>query len=527
MSIDNNLSVRLSLDNFPIGGELIIPAGRVNFDGRVELTDCDHRLLQLSARVEASHGGALRLLIWSKYWLVNKTGLPLIFRQEGSNVDAAGQEEANETARLAAPLMFSFQDNHTENTGFQITMRLGHGLHLDGSPQWCRSFPLQVGCRVRKLFVIPKDSSRVSRTYIIGIEVRPGKGRYRDTLIITMSPRFQVYNQTPFKVQFSQKCFATTFHDMEAEATHLQAYPQSCLAFHWPRLDRDQLLCLRVLDYQQPTMWSGGVIIDRVDSFHVVLRDHNGKCLFLRLEINLMGATFCTVLTDAVNFPPPFRIDNFSEVPITCHQVGVGDESLKTVVKAHQSVPFAWDEPTLPPYLACTAPGGSSATYNMNIIGEGSQLTYENFIYIVMSATIEDENQATVPPLVFDVEGARVFLSPKETGKRSQLWRMTSDGMLQHEGSSPPQDPSQSHAVTMRNSLVLDIAGPAVQPSTYVPLMLRKPDERRQLTQKWRFTDDGRLMCSHRGLFVQAKDGFAGVNKGNLITSVFLTFSFK
>ena len=44
--------------------------------------------------------------------------------------------------------------------------------------------------------------------------------------------------------------------------------------------------------------------------------------------------------------------------------------------------------------------------------------------------------------------------------------------------------------------------------------MLRKPDERRKLTQTWRFTDDGRLMCAHRGLFVQAKDGFVGLIKG-------------
>ena len=33
--------------------------------------------------------------------------------------------------------------------------------------------------------------------------------------------------------------------------------------------------------------------------------------------------------------------------------------------------------------------------------------------------------------LVLDVEGTRVFLSPKEPGKRNQLWRMTSSGMIQ------------------------------------------------------------------------------------------------
>ena len=65
--------------------------------------------------------------------------------------------------------------------------------------------------------------------------------------------------------------------------------------------------------------------------------------------------------------------------------------------------------------------------------------------------------------------------------------------------------------------LVLDIAGPAVQPHSYVPLMLRRPDERRQLTQKWKFTQEGRLVCAHPGLFVQAKDGFSGIAGGKII----------
>ena len=259
-------------------------------------------------------------------------------------------------------------------------------------------------------------------------------------------------------------------------------------------------------------LFSGGVIIDKVDSFHVsIRRKSDSRCIFVRVEVSLVGATFVTILTDAANFPPPFRIDNFSEVALACHQSGVNDENMKTVVKAHQSVPYAWDEPSLQPHITCIAPGGSAATYNMNVIGEGSQLTYENFIYIEMTESLKVDHATA---LVFDVEGTRVYLSPKEAGKRSQLWRMTSNGMLQHEGSSPPQDPRQSHNDFLRKSLVLDIAGPAVQPNTYVPLMLRKPEERRQLTQKWRFTEDGRLMCAHRGLYVQAKDGFCGLKKG-------------
>jgi vacuolar protein sorting-associated protein 13D len=50
--------------------------------------------------------------------------------------------------------------------------------------------------------------------------------------------------------------------------------------------------------------------------------------------------------------------------------------------------------------------------------------------------------------LVLDVpQGNRVVLSRKEKGARSQLWRMTVEGQLQHEGSSPPRDPRSKHSV--------------------------------------------------------------------------------
>ena len=121
----------------------------------------------------------------------------------------------------------------------------------------------------------------VEWVYTIGIEVRAGKGRYRDTQIVTLAPRFQLYNQSSHRVQFSQSCFANTFSDPAAEATHLMALPQSSLAFHWPRLDRDQLLCIRLLDVSG-CQWSGGFAIEGVTSFHVTLRDIGGRGTFIR-----------------------------------------------------------------------------------------------------------------------------------------------------------------------------------------------------------------------------------------------------
>jgi len=51
-----------------------------------------------------------QLSIAASYWLVNKSGLPLIFKQDGCQLPAAGQFEEHEIARCVAPLLFCFAD---------------------------------------------------------------------------------------------------------------------------------------------------------------------------------------------------------------------------------------------------------------------------------------------------------------------------------------------------------------------------------------------------------------------------------
>lgn len=66
--------------------------------------------------------------------------------------------------------------------------------------------------------------------------------------------------------------------------------------------------------------------------------------------------------------------------------------------------------------------------------------------------------------LVLDVlpNSDRVILNRKEIGARSQFWRMTSSGQLQHEGSSPPVDPRAKRMpkddnVLVRSEILADI----------------------------------------------------------------------
>ena len=65
------------------------------------------RQLGLRVKVTIKYGRVLVISVFATYWIVNKTGLPMLFKQEG---DAAGQFEEHELARMMATLLLSFAE---------------------------------------------------------------------------------------------------------------------------------------------------------------------------------------------------------------------------------------------------------------------------------------------------------------------------------------------------------------------------------------------------------------------------------
>lgn len=111
--------------------------------------------------------------------------------------------------------------------------------------------------------------------------------------------------------------------------------------------------------------------------------------------------------------------------------------------------------------------------------------------------------------LVLGVMDKRVVLVKKQPGDRSQLWRMNNEKQLEHEGSSPPAEPGKPG----QQRLVLDLERPP-QPLGYVNLIVSPANPQRRFTQTWNFTEDGRLMCEHSNMCVQARGGFYGLRPG-------------
>ncbi|RUS70936.1 hypothetical protein EGW08_021300, partial [Elysia chlorotica] len=110
VDVSSKFDLGINLENFPSCKELTIPPNTHNRKVLLRIYDNNKRMLKLVVRISMLKGGAMKLTISAQFWLVNKSGLPLVFKQNGCKQPAAGQFEEHEQARSVTPLLFSFSD---------------------------------------------------------------------------------------------------------------------------------------------------------------------------------------------------------------------------------------------------------------------------------------------------------------------------------------------------------------------------------------------------------------------------------
>lgn len=210
--------------------------------------------------------GARHVTLSAVCWLINHSGLPLVFSAEAPSslasfpewqapgspehrLLAAGQSEEQEVARLASPLLFSPATAATiagnsagvssggggggggvggsggsrSYLSWSLQVRLGAlyqpsegGSSYGGTwlPRW--STPVALNKNGEALMLRLKATGMESRPdllYSVGVEVRKGVGLHGSTTIVTFVPRFMISNQTNFQLQFAQRfCLDSTTH---------------------------------------------------------------------------------------------------------------------------------------------------------------------------------------------------------------------------------------------------------------------------------------------------------------------------
>ncbi|GAA50436.1 vacuolar protein sorting-associated protein 13D, partial [Clonorchis sinensis] len=378
------------LDGFPKCEPLTIPPNTYDQKVLLRLQDTLGRPLELQIQVLARAGSAKHLTVSAAFWLINQSGLPLIFAQSSSspgrlyasNSEAArqraltniasGQYDEHEEARSVSPLLFSFSNR---NEGYLLRVRVGRGLSKTESadpanpnggfsPVWSPAISLdKSGVDMLQLKMVD-STNRPSLVYHVGFEVREGCGRHAVTRIVTFKPRYVIENATDLRLHVAQQKCLRTRSGASAIAVLDSGGTQ---AYHWPREDLDRLLCVRAvwevtnseqgdepIHSERHSSWSGGFPIDRPYSFTMMLHlphlsepinssvpqdsiSDTTSCpmvdrLFLRVVLVLRAATFHILLSDASSLPAPFRIENDSAVSLSYQQVLRATTSLKSVI---------------------------------------------------------------------------------------------------------------------------------------------------------------------------------------------------
>ena len=162
------------------------------------------------------------------------------------------------------------------------------------------------------------------------------------------------------------------------------------------------------------SQWSGGFSLDKDRSFHVLMRGRFGHSVFVRCEITLIGAAYRIVLSDAANYPPPFRLENLSQMPVVYHQ---NRTNVLCTLNPGQSVPYSWDEPMLGEVLCLQVKGVDEIKeFDFNTFGPRGKLYYESYFYVCAVGTGDGDGRrgAGHSQLVLDVpQGTAVIFQRK------------------------------------------------------------------------------------------------------------------
>ncbi|GMT14509.1 hypothetical protein PFISCL1PPCAC_5806 [Pristionchus fissidentatus] len=419
-------------------------------------------------------GGSISLSLWSPFWVLNKTGIPLIIKQEATEWEWAGQGEEHEKANDKHPLLFDLADDRFPP---KCCIRLGEDAAREEGYRPIFSKGINLSPGVQSIQLLMKHDTLPTRYYNIGVEVRPGTGLYKDTQVVLLTSRFIINNSSSFQIT------ACHVDLLEHQSSHMSISSQSTVTWNENR-SSCSLLCIKRWDANR---WSSPFRIDTIHSNHVTMRAVDDTPLFLRVEVTLHGSVFHVTLSDAHYYPPPIIIDNQSEVPVLYQQLSKNPEQphLRTICKAKSKVDYAWDDSSDIHQLVLQVYEKKSVVIDPTKIGKTATLSYDNAFYITLVNSFHSWSResptAERSQLVLEcLQKGKVVLNKQnrvDANGGSQLWRWNGDQM-------------ENVGMTMRNrsGYVMD----AIDGSR---IMVTERNTTRDNTQRWRMREDGRLVC--------------------------------
>ncbi|KAJ2582997.1 Vacuolar protein sorting-associated protein 13 [Coemansia sp. RSA 1836] len=301
-----------------------------------------------------------RISIYAPYVMVNRTGLRLTYSSKGlfKGVSAvAGQDQES----IGRPLMFSFGSFDLRNRAL---------VRVPGS-EWSRplSFDALGSCSEVVLPLAAPSAGSDQLAAHLGLSVEPGRGRYSHTRVATFTARYVVKNATGLALRHRQPHAAT------AAATALP--PAQAVPLHTLARARRRLLTIALGDCDR---WSAPFAIDDVGRAFVRLPAHSGAEVLVRIDVVLDAACLFVILQREEPQRWPYAVANHTLTDVTVWQ-HIDDDSSNSnsnsnssgpvrtyVVRAGESLDYAWDVPTAATKLLGVASTSGLVAYAMNVL---------------------------------------------------------------------------------------------------------------------------------------------------------------
>ncbi|KAI9907362.1 hypothetical protein PsorP6_004651 [Peronosclerospora sorghi] len=159
-----------------------------------------------------------------------------------------------------------------------------------------------------------------------------GSGRFSDTIMATVVPRYVLINKTEETIKYRQFGVPRT----------LQLAANELTPFHWPSANREKLLEVTLL---RKYGWSASFRISSLGTTHLKLRDRNdpSRIYILQCQIELVGGTVALIFRSESKRFPPYRIDNMTSFRICYKQTNWGEDKDFDELLPRSSCPYSWD----------------------------------------------------------------------------------------------------------------------------------------------------------------------------------------
>ncbi|CAI4229925.1 unnamed protein product [Auanema sp. JU1783] len=456
---------------------------------QIYLQDAENRHLSMYVNLQIGLGGSLSMSLWVTYWIVNKSGIPLVIKQEGATSESSGQGDEHEKAKDKHPLMFSFSDPSCPH---QCAVRVGKSFVTEPgyTPLFGRKFPLIPGVQAIKLKLVHDNLPTLY--YNVGVEVRPGTGRYKDTQVVLLTSRYLINNQSSYDISVSHSGDGL---DKSPVSNCVDISAQSSIV--WNEKVQKEFIRVKRSDVKY---WSCPFRIDRIGSFHVTMRNEDETPRFIRVEIILSSAAFCVTFTDAEYYPSPIRIDNQSDVPVLYQQFSdcLISSHFRTICKARSHVDYAWDDIYGQKLIVLQLYENKSHPYDPARPGVDERaLVYENNAYLQLVSSFKRSSNPRTEECELVLETltkGKVTLNKQnrvDANYGNQLWKLCDDGYIENIGLQRRYNERK----------VLDV----LENGDY-QLMMKTVDPARENYQKWMFKPSGQICLKSRpDLIVTAK----------------------